>query len=138
MLAAGTAAVLGIIAGVGTVVAMHNRSETDRLINRETPALLTTQRLLTALVDQETGIRGYAVNGRPADLAPYHQGVSDEATAEAALLRLLSDRPDLADRVRQIQSLTTAWRSDVAAPVIAGIQAGDRTRAQAAISDDAR
>jgi signal transduction histidine kinase len=138
MLAAGTALVLGIIAVTATVVAVHNRSETDRLVNRENPLLLTTQRLLTALVDQETGIRGYAVNGRPADLAPYDRGVGEEATAEATLLRLLDDRPELADQVRQIQSLTRAWRADVAAPVIAASQDGDRTRAQAGISDNAR
>ena len=138
MLTAGTAVVLGIIAVTATVVAMHNRSETDRLVNRETPALFTTQRLLTALVDQETGIRGYAVNAQPADRAPYDRGVGEEATAEATLHRLLDDRSELADQVRQIQSLTAAWRADVAAPVIAAMQAGDRTRAQAGISDGAR
>jgi signal transduction histidine kinase len=137
-LAVATAFVLGVIAATATVVAVHNRSQVDRLLNRQTPLAINAQRLLTALLNQETGIRGYAVNGRPADLAPYHQGVSDETTTEGTLLRLLTDRPDLADEVRQIQSAMTAWRADTATPVIAAVQAGDRARAQAAISDTAR
>jgi signal transduction histidine kinase len=137
-LAAATAIVLGIIAATATVVALQNHSQVDRLLNRQTPLVLNAQNLLTALVNQETGVRGYALNGRLADLAPYDQGFGDESTSEGNLLRLLADRPDLADQVRQIQSAMTAWRAEIATPVIAAVRAGDRQRAQAGISDAAR
>ena len=137
-LVAATALVLGLIAATATVVALHNQSQVDRLINRQTPLAIGARTLLTAMLNQETGIRGYALNGRPDDLQPYNQGVSDESASEATLLGLLDDHPDLADRVRRIQSGMTAWRADTAAPVIAAVQAGDPARAQATITDRAR
>jgi signal transduction histidine kinase len=137
-LVAATALLLGIIAATATVVALHNQSELDRLLNRQTPLVLNARDLLTALVNQETGIRGYALSGRVADLTPYDQGFGDESISEGNLLRLLGDRPDLADQVRQIQSAMTAWRAEIATPVIAAVQAGDRQRAQAGTGDAAR
>ncbi len=133
-----TAVVLGIIAAAAAGVALGNRGEVDRLISRDTPLALDAQRLLTAVVSQETGIRGYAVNGRPDDLAPYDQGVQDEAASEANLLGLLDDHPDLAAQIRQIQSGMAQWRAGTALPVIEAVRAGDRTAAQALISDTAR
>jgi signal transduction histidine kinase len=133
-----TALILGLIATTATVVALHNRNQVNRLLNHQTPLAINARSLLTALLNQETGIRGYAVSGRPEDLMRYNDGIGAESASEADLLRLLTDRPDLADQVRQIQSATTSWRADTAAPVIAAVRAGDREGAQAAISDSAR
>src|SRR2546423_204737 len=137
-LVAATALVLGIIAATATVVALHNQSQVDRLISRQPRLTIGARPLLAAMLNQEAGIGGYALNGRPDDLQPYNQGVSDESASEAALLGLLDDHPDLAARVRRIQSGMTAGRADTAAPVIAAVQAGDPARAQAAITDRAR
>src|SRR6266705_2630527 len=103
-LSVATAVVLGIIAAAAAGVALGDRGDVDRLINRDTPLAMDAQRLLTAVVNQESGIRGYAVNGRPDDLAPYDQGVRDEAASEENLVGLLDDHPDLAAQIRQIQS----------------------------------
>src|SRR2546430_6196411 len=133
-----TALVLGIIAAAAAAVAVRNRSEVDRLLNRGTPLVTGVQTLLTALVNQETGIRGYAVNGRTADLDPYRKGLADEATSESDVIRLLTDGPDLAGQVRAIRTQMAAWRDTVANPVISAVQAGDRDRAQALLGDVAR
>ena len=79
----------------------------------------------TALVNQETGIRGYALTGRSDDLQPYDQGVRGEATSEANLLRLLGDRPDLAGQVRQIQGEAAQWRAN-AMPRASSVVAAQR------------
>ncbi len=133
-----TALVLGFIAATATGVAVRNRSEVDRLVNRESPMLVSVQALLTALVNEETGIRGYAVGGRTADLDRYRQGLADEAARESDLLRLLTDRPDLAGTVRDVQAQMSAWRGAVADPVIAAVRDGRMTEAQTLISDSAR
>ena len=137
-LSVATAIVLGIIAAAAAGVALGNRGEVDRLLNRDTPLALNAQGLLTALVNQETGIRGYALTGRSDDLQPYDQGVRGEATSEANLLRLLGDRPDLAGQVRQIQGEAAQWRAAIAMPVIEAVRAGDRTSAQAQVEVAAR
>jgi signal transduction histidine kinase len=133
-----TALTLTLIAAVAASVAVTNRAEVDRLLTRNTPLAVSAQILLTALLNQETGIRGYALNGGPADLEPYTQGVKDEADSAATLLRLLPDHPELAAQVRSIEAEAAAWRSDTAIPVISAIQSGDRTRAQSMISDSSR
>ena len=79
-LCAVTALTLAVIAAAAAAVAVTNRNNTDRLLNRGAPLALNAQILLTALVNQETGVRGYALNGRTEDLQPYDQGVRDEAT----------------------------------------------------------
>ncbi len=133
-----TVLALMVIAAVAASVAVSNRAEVDRLLTRNTPLAVNAQILLTALVNQETGIRGYALNGGPADLETYTQGVRDESDSAATLLRLLPDRPGLADQVRSIEAQAMAWRSDTAVPVISAVQSGDRDRAQSMISDSSR
>jgi signal transduction histidine kinase len=132
------ALVLGVIAAVTSAVALDNRVEVNRLINEDTPLVLDAQGLLNALLNQETGIRGYAVNGQLDDLAPYDQGVRDEADTEKRLLDLLADRPALAAHVRDIQVAMTDWRAQTATPVIAAVRGGDRAAAQSRISEAAR
>jgi signal transduction histidine kinase len=119
-------------------VAVRNRADVDRLLTRNTPLAVNAQILLTALINQETGIRGYALGGGTADLETYNQGVKDEATSGGTILGLLPDRPDLAGQVRSIQAQAAAWRTDTAVPVIDAIGAGDRARAQSMISDSSR
>lgn len=133
-----TALALVLIALTAAVVALGHQSATERLLNRGTPLALDAQALLTSLVNQETAVRGYAVNGSEPDLVPYTQGLADERASAAHLLDLLSDRPDLAARVRTIESTADAWRSTVAEPVIAAVRAGDLARAQSLITDAAR
>ncbi len=136
-LTAGTALVIGVIAIAASMVALRNRSDVDRLLNHDTPAAVNTRALLTALYDQETGIRGYAVGGRGADLTLYTEGVSDEAASENQLLRLLTltTDGDLAAQVRGIQAAAARWRADVAAPILAAAQAHDLNAAQAALAN---
>ena len=133
-----TAITLTLIAAVVAALAVRNRSDLNQLLDRGTPLVLDSQSLLTALVNQETGIRGYALGGRAPDLDPYTQGVKDEAASEADLLRMLSDRPELAAQVRAIQTQMRSWRAEVATPVIRMVETGDRERARALIDDSAR
>jgi signal transduction histidine kinase len=137
-LSAATALVLGLLAATAAGVALQNRSQVDRLLNQDTPLVMEGQALLTALLNQETGIRGYAVNGHADDLRQYEQGVRDEAASEDRLLGLLAGHPDLTALVRRIQDGMSRWRAESAQPVVEAVRAGDLTGAQAQISDAAR
>jgi signal transduction histidine kinase len=133
-----TAVILGVLAAVAMVIALGNRAEIDRLVNHDTQLALSAQSLLTALVNQETGLRGYALNGRSDDLQPYDQGVRDEESSEDSLIRLLDDDPTLAAEVNDIRSGMARWRADIATPAIDSVRAGNRDAAQGMIGDDAR
>lgn len=118
----GVAVTLVVLAVVGSlsVWAMARAARmTDELVNTRTPALVAAVRLESALVNQETGVRGYGLTGRTEFLTPYTQGVKDEKAAMRRLQSLLAGdgraRADLA-RVRE---LAETWQGRIARPVSA-------------------
>ncbi len=66
---------------------------------------LETKRLLNALLDAETGVRGYGLTQREAFLTPYHQSRSVIPEAIDRLEQLVRDSPQQSDRLQTIQSL---------------------------------
>ena len=124
---------LGVVATVLTVVmiglgavALANQSDArDRVLDKIEPSYRQVEVLRVALVDQETGIRGYALAGQEVFLQPWEVGVRDEATATAALAAVADD-PDLALRADLDQVTATAerWQRDYARPILAQVRAG--------------
>jgi signal transduction histidine kinase len=98
----------------------------DRAINEQArvlgPALQSSSQLLTALVDQETGLRGYALGRDPTFLEPFEQGRAREAVLRQRLETLLPAR-DLAD----VTSSIDRWRTEYQTPRLAGLRAGTDT-----------
>jgi signal transduction histidine kinase len=129
----GTAmAALAVVAVAGTAIALvalkRNSDARSRVVDRVDPALDATLRLQAALLDEETGVRGYVLTGREPFLAPYTNGTRIERAAFADLDRLAARaggtrlRRDL-DRVR---ANAGAWRQDYADVAVAALRRGDR------------
>ncbi len=137
-LALASAVVLGAIATGITITAVRNRDQTDAVFTTWSPLRTSLDRLLIALVNEETAIRGYAVNAAEPDLRPYTQGQAQEATALADIDRLTATEPDLLAQAHAIAGQAVRWRATVAQPVIERIRAGDRTGAQVLLDDAAR
>ena len=98
----------------------HNRG---RVVNTLDPATLQAEQLDNALLNQETGVRGYALSAQPSFLAPYYSGVTEEKAALASLRRSLGQLPpatkgDLASVTAQAHY----WRTHYAEPAIALVQ----------------
>src|SRR3954447_7187297 len=83
----------------------------DRLNGAFMPAELDLQRLLTSLVDQETGERGFLLTGRDEFLAPYTSGRREMRAALERLRTNLADDDDLLAIVDRLQSKVQAWQS---------------------------
>lgn len=65
-----------LVVGVAaTVMLLRAAREVDRLTGGYAPASDANADALTYMLDAETGIRGYALTGTPAALAPYRQAV---------------------------------------------------------------
>ena len=96
--------VAAIVAGGLALLGLHDNRE--RVVSTIDPAQLQVQRLDTALVDQETGVRGYALSGQKDFLAPYNQGVTDERNAIRALQAVIKQLPPSA--AADLKSVTTA------------------------------
>ncbi|MEV6396172.1 ATP-binding protein [Streptomyces sp. NPDC051907] len=111
--------VLALLGSTGAWVLERTTSLSDDLVNVQSPALSTSLRLESALLNQETGIRGYGLTGTPEFLAPYRSGLADQATSTASLADLLhGDAAGLKD-LKIVQDAAEAWQERIARPIAA-------------------
>jgi signal transduction histidine kinase len=110
----------------------------DELVNQWDPAFQISQNTLTAAVNQETGVRGYALGRDEAFLEPYNLAGLLGGSAQSTLRKYLLGYPDLTSKLRDLDSAIDDWRTTVAEPIIAQVQAGDPTAAAAAATPEAR
>jgi signal transduction histidine kinase len=121
-LTTGTAAALAVLFTLGGLVVWffsHSAAVTDQLVDRSSPALIEAVQLEAALVNQETGIRGYAISGQTDFLQPYTEGLAQENAAVAQLRQLTAgDRAAAAD-LDLVLARTETWQHDIARPIAA-------------------
>ncbi|HEX3337493.1 MAG TPA: ATP-binding protein, partial [Jatrophihabitans sp.] len=82
------------------------------------PAVTAGQRLLTDIVDEETGVRGYALSRDPAFRRTYEQNVVAERTDTTRLRALVGADARLRARLADLDRAVRAWHQDVATPAI--------------------
>jgi signal transduction histidine kinase len=114
-------AVLAMVTG-GLALARLN-DELRQAENTIYPAALAAEDLDAALLNQETGLRGYALSAKPDFLTPYTSGEAAEQAAVGSLRKLVARLPapseaDLGLVIAQAQQ----WRSRYAEPTIRRIQ----------------
>src|SRR6478735_2801404 len=63
---------------VGATVLTRSSHITDDLVGRLMPARSEAYQLQAGLVNQETGVRGYALTGDESFLAPYQEGLQTQ------------------------------------------------------------
>jgi signal transduction histidine kinase len=120
--------VFSLAAVVSGAVALANlHQERQQVETTIDPAALAAQQLYSALLNQETGVRGYALSGQADFLAPYTEGLSAENAALAQIRPLLPQLPaastaDLGETVSQAND----WRTRYAEPTIRQIQASGK------------
>jgi signal transduction histidine kinase len=126
IIAAGMATMIVLLIAaivVGALAINSADAARNRVVNVLSPAAVHGERLYSALLNQETGLRGYLLSAQRPFLQPYVTGVKDQTAELRALRPLLSSVPsaraDLATTVRQIDR----WRSNYAAPAIAMVSA---------------
>jgi signal transduction histidine kinase len=112
---------LGVAAAL---TATSSRDNIDTLVNRTGPMRTAGEALTTAVVNQETGVRGYAISGRAANLDPYNTGLASEKQLVAQIDRLLGPNQDPSIRaaLEEVQRRADAWRASVAIPVIDAVR----------------
>jgi signal transduction histidine kinase len=109
-----------VVAGGLALAGLHDAR--NRVVNTIDPAALQAQLLDTALVNQETGVRGYALTAQQSFLSPYTEGVTQERDAIASLDAVIGQLPD--STKADLKSVTTQahyWRTHYAEPTIAQV-----------------
>jgi len=123
--------VLMVAAAVGGgAVALRGLTEARSLVvDQVDPASRQALALSNALVDEETGLRGYVLTGREDFLQPYQEGQRQEAQAAQALRGLQTG--DLASAnaaLDAVQRAADQWRSLYATQALMRANAGDLDR----------
>ncbi|MFD6880185.1 MULTISPECIES: ATP-binding protein [unclassified Streptomyces] len=111
--------VLALLGAAGAWVLGRTASLSEELVDTRSPALTTSFRLESALLNQETGIRGYGLTGTPEFLSPYQKGLAEEKEFTTRLQELLrGDRASLAD-LEAVRIAVEAWQERIARPIAA-------------------
>jgi signal transduction histidine kinase len=119
-----TMAALGILTLVFTVWTFGGLLDAQsRLVERLDPAVLAGRDLRSALLNQESGVRGYALAGDDAFLEPYTRGRADAVAARENIQRAISREPGLTAALNDTLHAAEAWRQTAAEPLIASVRA---------------
>jgi signal transduction histidine kinase len=102
---------------VGVLLAQTRAANNDLASSIE-PAQAQAYRLQGALVDQETGVRGYGITGDRRFLTPYTSGRALEASATARLRALIGGNQPMAGDLARIERAANAWRHTYVLPLI--------------------
>jgi signal transduction histidine kinase len=119
-------AVVGIgLALLANAQLNHRRS---LLLEEIGPSLRAAIRLEDALVNEETGVRGYVIAGQRSFLEPYESGLATEADAYRELHRReRSTGPLVAAEVEAVRSAAQAWRARYVDPILAEARPTNRS-----------
>ncbi|MGW5956778.1 CHASE3 domain-containing protein [Methylorubrum thiocyanatum] len=104
--------------------------DSNRWRDHSYEVLLQLDRLTGALVDQETGLRGYLISANPSFLEPYNSGAKTYGETLRRLRGLVSDNPQQVSRLDALDAATRQWIGDVAEREIA-LMRQEATQAQA-------
>jgi len=130
-LMASFAAVVGIILVSSAI--LYDRLRVIELAKNArihtTDILETLQDVLDAMVDQETGVRGYLIAGDEKFLEPYHKGIDAYTKAIKKAKELTRDNPAQQSRLDELNEMAKNWR-EIAQREIA-LMAKPETRAAA-------
>ncbi|MDQ3406461.1 MAG: ATP-binding protein [Actinomycetota bacterium] len=107
----------------GALAIANLATEREVLIDQIDPAVAEASRLDTALVDQQTGLRGYAFTAEPSFLDPYAAGSLRQDAAVDELRELIgTDTAAVAELDRVVREVDL-WRSEYAGPTIERVRA---------------
>lgn len=120
---AGAALALCLVLIVASLLGLTDSRR--ELVDRIDPAVVAARDLQAAVIDQETGMRGFVLVPDRAFLDPYLAGRSAETDSLARLHQLLDDEPRLSSLAAESEAAVARWRREVAEPTIAGVERGD-------------
>ena len=86
--------------------------------------LSTMDEVVAAMVNQETGLRGYLVSGQDGFLAPYRGGEARYGESLQHVRSLTADNPTQQARLTELDRFAQTWKRDVAEREIALVRDG--------------
>jgi signal transduction histidine kinase len=120
-LSAGLLALATLVAiGTALFASHHLTTARNRVVERVDTATNTALVLTNAMVNQETGVRGFVLGGNDAFLDPYHSGVADARRSLVQLDALArhEDAEELRGDLAAVRRAVDAWETTYALPTM--------------------
>jgi signal transduction histidine kinase len=108
---------------IGAVTLSKLSAGRDQVANKIDPAALHGSLLYAAMLNQETGLRGYLLSGQRPFLEPYAMGVAEQEQQVAALRPLTAGMPGVQRDLSSALTRIAAWRAGYAEPAIGTVAA---------------
>jgi signal transduction histidine kinase len=108
---------------VGALAIADLGSARSQVVVTLDPASYEASQLEVALLNQETGVRGYALSGQQVFLQPYTLGLAGQKTALARLDTVLAGLPAARADLRGVLARASDWRAGYAIPVMREVAA---------------
>jgi signal transduction histidine kinase len=122
---AGALVVAALLGVAISLIALHRLTDArNAVVERADPARVLSAQYLTGLINQETGIRGYALSGAEEFLTPFAQGGRDAAVARTGLQKIADtgDVAGLSDDLTTIGRRAATWQRVYADPVVRAVR----------------
>lgn len=122
---AGYAIILSMMAVVSLVVynSIDSLVTSSKWVNHTYEVIRNAESTGAAMVDMETGQRGFMITGEDEYLEPYHNGQKVFSTLIANGQKLTSDNPAQVTRWQDVAKMEAQWVKQVAEPEIAARRA---------------
>ncbi|WP_369216430.1 sensor histidine kinase [Streptomyces flavofungini] len=111
--------VLVVLGSTGAWVLARTGALSADLADKRSPALTTAIRLESAMLNQETGIRGYGLTGTPEFKTPYDRGLIEQRASMRELAELLDGDRAGQENLATVREAVTGWQKRIARPIAA-------------------
>ena len=98
---------LGVVL-FSSIVELQNSS---KIVEHTHKVIDGTNGIMNSMVDQETGVRGYAVGGEDAFLEPYYNGFNNYSTFYKMTKELTQDNSFQQENLEKIKVLVSKWQT---------------------------
>ncbi|MDW5593526.1 ATP-binding protein [Conexibacter stalactiti] len=123
------AVAMAVVAAIGIalgVVAINRLTDArDLVVSKNGPALTASLQLSNALINQETGVRGFALAGQRDFLRPYEAGrrEAEEALQQLRGITTIEEHARVRELLDQVEQSVAAWEQQYAQPTITAVTA---------------
>jgi signal transduction histidine kinase len=105
--------------GLALIANAHLTERREFLLDRVGPSLRNSIALEGALVNEETGVRGYVISGEPSFLEPYRDGLAAEAESYREIkTREHATGPRIAADAQAVRASAQSWRGRYVMPTL--------------------
>ncbi|MFI1583682.1 CHASE3 domain-containing protein [Embleya sp. NPDC020630] len=111
--------ILTLLGATGAWILARTGTLSNDLADVRSPAVSTALHLESAILNQETGIRGYGLTGSPDFIGPYEQGLRRQQEDIRQLTSLLRDDPTALNDLETVRDAVTRWQDGFARPIAA-------------------